>query len=272
MPELKLPNGSTLFYSITDKAKPPLLLLHCWAVGDSNIWAKQKTYFSDTFNVITPDFRGHGQSGKDRSLGLGVFAQDIHELIKQLGISNINIAGHSMGALVLMQYIKDFGTDQFKTVCFIDQSPKLLTDKTWSLGVYGNFDEATNNRFVNGLQLNFEATMSSFGQNGLKDDLEERARSYKAPPIFPPHIRPEIIIDIWHTMIRCDFRDTVAAINVPTFLAYGKNSQFYPTEVAAYMHSHIAKSELVIFENSSHSPAFEEPDKFNHLYRQFLTR
>ena len=33
-----------------------------------------------------------------------------------------------MGALTLWQYIRDFGTGRLARLCFIDQSPKLLTD------------------------------------------------------------------------------------------------------------------------------------------------
>jgi hypothetical protein len=58
-----------------------------------------------------------------------------------------------MGALTLWQYIRDFGTGRLARLCFIDQSPKLLTDSTWSHGIYGDFDDSRSRKWSPGWKM-----------------------------------------------------------------------------------------------------------------------
>jgi pimeloyl-ACP methyl ester carboxylesterase len=67
-------------------------------------------------------------------------AQDLRDLLQHFKLSDVTLVGHSMGALTIWEYIRQFGTDGLSRLCLIDQSPKLVTDATWSLGVYGDFD------------------------------------------------------------------------------------------------------------------------------------
>jgi pimeloyl-ACP methyl ester carboxylesterase len=73
-----------------------------------------------------------------------------------------------------------------------------------------------------------------------------------------------VAADVIDRMAELDVRDQLPQIPVPTSLFYGyPNNRVLPTALGQWMQQQIPNSELVLFENSSHSPFWEEPDKFN---------
>ena len=67
----------------------------------------------------------------------------------------------------------------------------------------------------------------------------------------------------WTSMVAYDWREQLPRIPVPVLLCYGAQSANYPTKIRDYMQEHIPNSSLVVFEESGHSPFWEEPGKFN---------
>ncbi|MDP4121384.1 MAG: alpha/beta hydrolase [Bacillota bacterium] len=270
MATLQLGHCNTRVYRTTDAGKPPIVFLHGWTGANYN-WKDQRSFFRASHNIITLDFRGHGHSSKQHGLTLEMLAQDIQKLLIELNLRDVVMVGHSMGALVMFEYIKQFGQGLLSKICIIDQSPRLLTDSEWKLGIYGNFDTATNDRFTTGLQANFHSTMLSFDRNGLRDDLLQLAQSYQGPYFFPDWLIPDVMTDLWQSIINCDYREVLPLIDLPTLLAYGAHSQFYPNETAQYMQKTLKNSHLEVFLRSRHSPQMEEPELFNQTLNSFLS-
>ena len=74
----------------------------------------------------------------------------------------------------------------------------------------------------------------------------------------------DVAADVIDRMAELDVREQLSQIPVPTSLFYGyPNNRVLPTALGQWMQQQIANSELVLFENSSHSPFWEEADKFN---------
>ncbi|WP_460275336.1 alpha/beta fold hydrolase [Celeribacter sp. ULVN23_4] len=78
----------------------PVLLIH--GVGmQSEAWMPQIEALSKTHHVIAVDMPGHGQSDP---LPVGSMLQDfvawLDKVIRTLGLEKVNLAGHSMGALI----------------------------------------------------------------------------------------------------------------------------------------------------------------------------
>jgi non-heme chloroperoxidase len=67
-----------------------------------------------------------------------------------------------------------------------------------------------------------------------------------------------------------DFRPLLPKIDVPVLLAHGRKSQIYPTPVWEYLAQHIPTTTVAIFENSGHSPFWEEPERFNQVVTDFV--
>ncbi|MFZ0835350.1 MAG: alpha/beta fold hydrolase [Mycobacterium sp.] len=84
---------------------PALLLIHGMA-GSSYTWRAVIPQLSKRYRVIAPDLIGHGQSAKPRGdYSLGAFAVWLRDLLDELGVSRVTLAGQSLGGGVAMQFV-----------------------------------------------------------------------------------------------------------------------------------------------------------------------
>ena len=68
-----------------------------------------------------------------------------------------------------------------------------------------------------------------------------------------------------------DITDRLPEIEVPVLLVSGEHDEVRPHLTAA-MHERLRRGERVVFEDSSHMPHIEEPDRFLAVVRDFLER
>ncbi|TFG47851.1 MAG: alpha/beta fold hydrolase, partial [Anaerolineales bacterium] len=109
--ELEMPfqkiGGIEFYYEIHGYGEP-FLLLH--GLGSSTRdWELQMGHFSNYFQVITMDLRGHGLSGKPPGpYSVRLFAADAAELLKVLSVHPAHILGISLGGMVALQLAVDY--------------------------------------------------------------------------------------------------------------------------------------------------------------------
>jgi N-formylmaleamate deformylase len=90
-------DGSRLHYLRTGGDKTPLLLLHGFQSAGIT-WLRTAQAFAPDYDVIMPDFRGHGQSsGSEKGFSAEILTDDIVTLIQALKLKAVIAAGHSMG-------------------------------------------------------------------------------------------------------------------------------------------------------------------------------
>ena len=98
---LPLKDGYRLRYHIVGKGKP-IVLLHGFGLNASQ-WLPHAYMRSAGYSFIIPDCRGHGRSKipfDPESNPLELLVEDLDQLIKHLDLSNLKLAGYSMGALI----------------------------------------------------------------------------------------------------------------------------------------------------------------------------
>lgn len=69
---------------------------------------------------------------------------------------------------------------------------------------------------------------------------------------------------------RFDVRSRLKEITAPTLVATGRHDVIVSYEYGEEISQNIPQSELVIFENSGHSPPSDEPERFRQTVSQFL--
>jgi pimeloyl-ACP methyl ester carboxylesterase len=103
-------NGVKIHYVIGGTGES-LLLLHGFG-QNWYMWNRLLPEFSKHFTVIAPDLPGLGESGrKDSGYDKKSLAKDIHELMKSLGDTSINLAGHDIGLMVAYAYAAQYGSE-----------------------------------------------------------------------------------------------------------------------------------------------------------------
>lgn len=269
-------DGARIHLKISGEG-PPLVMLHGWTASHEE-WFPFLPELNKAHRVFRWDARGHGghpvASGEPPTVER--MARDLLNLLDHYGLDQVSAVGHSMGALTLWQYIRDFGTSRLARLCFIDQSPKLLTDPGWEHGIYGDFGSDKAGELMTWLNEDFAEgvlKLTAFGLNQRAREKYlagasgwERSRNALRAQESGP------LIKCWASLTAADYRDVLAAIDVPAMLVYGGASNFYRTETAHYVAAQIPDAILHIYEGTDHSPHQWQRERFTRELIAFINR
>lgn len=81
----------------------PLIILH-GLFGSSDNWYTLSKVFAERFRVFTIDQRNHGQSPHSSEHDYKLLTEDLEEFVKEHGLENPVILGHSMGGKTAMNF------------------------------------------------------------------------------------------------------------------------------------------------------------------------
>lgn len=111
---------------------PTLILVH-GGFDHARSWDWTARALSRDYHVITPDLRGHGDSGwsPDGSYMMGNFIYDLAQLVDLLDRPPVTIVGHSLGGAISLRYAGLFPDKLRKLVAIegLGLSPGRLQEK-----------------------------------------------------------------------------------------------------------------------------------------------
>jgi pimeloyl-ACP methyl ester carboxylesterase len=97
----------------------PVVLLHGFA-ETGHMWRPVMDDLAQVHTVIVPDLRGAGGSSKPANgYDKMTMAQDIHALVKSLGLDKVTIVGHDIGLMVAYAYAAQY-PDETERVVLMD--------------------------------------------------------------------------------------------------------------------------------------------------------
>jgi non-heme chloroperoxidase len=268
-------DGERLYYRVAGSGSP-LILLHGWTASHA-IWNPVLEPLKRHHRVYCLDARGHGGHAllATRSPDVKCLARDIQNFLDHHGIERAAVAGHSMGALTLWQYIRDYGCERITHLCIVDQSPKLVTDSSWSMGIYGDFDAARSKQLIEDLGIDFVETVLRLIANGLnikaRETYARNSRGWQQTRHGLEKLDPEPLIAIWKSLVQADYRDVLPLISVPTLLAWGDESNFYPVQTANFLLEQIPDAVISSYAGADHCPQLAEPERFAQELLQFIS-
>ncbi|MCM2321826.1 MAG: alpha/beta hydrolase [Oligoflexia bacterium] len=240
-------------------------------------WTSHWQDFQPLIERIGDRFTCYGWDARPHDPGLANptierFARDLQNLLDACELDRPILVGHSMGALLSWEYLRQFGDGRLSGLCIIDQSPRMMTGDDWALGLYGGYTEHDNAEFIQEARGDFPAAVLALirrSRDGLARNaaaeamLETRGRYLKT-------LAPEPWLSAWQSFVGKDYRDVLPTIRVPTFLPYGSACRFYGPRVAEYVHARVPGSELKMYENVGHSPHTEAPGAFARDFVEFF--
>src|SRR4030095_2145269 len=176
-------NGVKLRYKIAGSG-PLVLLLHGYA-QTSHMWVPLIPRLATIHTVIAPDLRGIG--GSQRAPGgydKKTMAQDVHELVRQLGHQSAQVVGHDIGLMVAYAYAAQFSSEVSKVVLMDAFLPGIgnwkdvwLLRDLWHFHFYGETPLA----LVKGRERTyFEHFWNDFAADRKKSVPEADRRLYAA--------------------------------------------------------------------------------------------
>ena len=123
-------DGVSLYYLEAGTGKP-ILMIPGWS-QTAEQFRYQLSGLSDRYRVIAVDLRGHGESDKPEfGYKISRLAKDVHDMIHELDLDEVNILGHSMGSSVIWNYYDMYGPERLSKLLLIDQMPMITSNPAW---------------------------------------------------------------------------------------------------------------------------------------------
>lgn len=272
-------NGVKLRVDVQGEKDRPALYAHHGApgIGSHGNVKGALAPLADSFRVVTFDARGSGESDAAPPYTHAQWVSDLDELRKHHGDEKIIMKGGSYGGYIALEY----------TLAHPERVSHLILR-----------DTAASRKFEGLSKKNAMARAAEYPDitEELLDTLfEGRVESNEAmreawatiAPLYDANTTPEkIAARIASATFRVethnyafsqnipqfDLTDRLKEIQVPTLIIVGRHDWITPVESSEEIAAGIPNSELVIFENSGHSPQLEENEKFIATVREFLKR
>ena len=268
MPRAKI-NGVNLHYEATGDGFP-LIFVHEYAGGYES-WDVQVKFFSRKHRVITYNARGYPPSDVPQdpeAYSQDIAVEDLHQLLRHLGIEEAYICGLSMGGNVALHFgmrhpsmarglvIAGAGTGTGSTdPGRLSSEVNDLADKLEAQGMEGLAYYTKSPTRVQLLRKNPEAweefNRLFLGHSALGSALTFRGVQGKRPSIL-------------------DLGPELRKIKVPSLILTG-DEDAPCIEPSIFMKRNISTSGLITFPQSGHAINLEEPELFNHSIQMFLT-
>lgn len=265
MSKFKTSDKVEICYKVKGEGKP-IILIHGWSQS-KEVFAPQVEELSKNYTVVSFDLRGHGESERTQTgLTLNKLAKDLKELIEHLKFDKVLLAGWSMGASTIFNYVKDYGVEYLAGIVLFDMTPKLLNDDKWNLGLWhGEYtlDQALvdmttiANDFADFAEPFFKRAAPYMNKEMLDMAMVETMKN-----------TPHVMNAFWLAMAVNDYRDMLPNMTVPTVIAYGGNSTLYSADTAKYLNEQIPNSKLEEFPQCTHLLVMEDPDKASQVISQ----
>jgi pimeloyl-ACP methyl ester carboxylesterase len=262
-------HGRTIAYFDSapgDRAARVLVLVHAFPLG-AGMWEGQAKALPAGWRLIAPDMRGFGGSSlpnPDTTPTIDDYADDVTDVLRELGIQAPVIGGLSMGGYI--------------TFAVLRRHPSLaravvLADTRASADTL----EGRANR------RSMLAIVEREGPSGVARDMMPKLlgrTSRDTRPDVEPLVRrlikqqsPHAIrAAILRMMDRPDSFATLQTVTVPTLVVAGEEDTLTPVDDSRKMHAALANAELVIIPAAGHLANLEAPGAFNSALSGFLAR
>ncbi len=275
--------GGRVWYQIVGAGEGiPLLTLH-GGPGFPHDYLEPLGALADERPVIFYDQLGCGLSDRpdDPSLWqLERFVEELGQLRQALGLTQVHLLGHSGGTMLALDYLL---TQPAGVVSLIQANPVLSIPQVLE-DINRLYASLPGEVWATMKRLEAEGAMASEEyQQGVEAYVQRYMSRVQPEPEASRRAREKLGIQVYQTMwgpyelqvtgnLKNYNRTTRAAeVVVPTLFLCGRYD-FCTPEATEQYHRRVAGSEMAIFEQSSHSPLYEEPEHFLAVIRDFLHR
>ena len=252
----------------------PVILIHGWPSTHA-MWEYQLYPLTHNgFRVISYDRRGFGFSDKPaEGYDYDTLADDLRTLIDGLDLDNVTLVGFSMGGGEVARYMSRHQGHRVSRAVFISSvTPHLLKGSDNQNGVDREvfakmYDEVQNDRFE--FLENFGKLF--YGESALKHPVSKDTMRWGQR--LAEMASPIATMKCIESFSLTDFRQDLAAIDVPTLIIHGKADKVVPFDASAkWASAMMPNAECKFYDDGPHALPFTHKDQLNSDLLSFLSR
>jgi len=250
----------TLHYQSIGQGEP-LIILH-GLFGSADNWRSIASALSAERQVISVDLRNHGHSFHHPQQTFELMAEDLLNLLDELGLSTIDLMGHSLGGKTAMQFAQNFA-DRIQKLIVVDIAPRQYPDE------HGVIFKA-----LLALDLSKFSSRTEVSE-ALSDTLPD------------PLVRQFLLLNLqkdeqgfsWRINLQalfCSYPGLLQSVEpndsveVPTLFISGGKSDYVTDNDWQHIKTLYTQSEHVVIDGAGHWVHAEKPDAFIHQVNRFL--
>lgn len=265
MPVIQV-NGINLFYTIQGSTENDTLLLIAGFDSDSSTWAAMMRSLVEQYQVLRFDNRGIGQSSApDSPYSIKQMADDAAALLDYLNISQVHVAGHSMGGQIAQEL----------TLAHPEKIQSLILLSSWVsrdekfnalIELFGDLTQKLEGILYQKVLLPWLFTDAFYSIPGVMEQLISWIENQPFPPT--PH-------GLYHqsrAILASDTSDRIADIHCPTLVMVGKEDLITPIKFSQQLAQSIPNAELAILEQGGHAFMVESADTVANVMLDFLAK
>jgi pimeloyl-ACP methyl ester carboxylesterase len=262
MPELII-DDIELYYETRGSGAP--LMLIAGLASDSGSWSPIIEGLSRECLVITPDNRGCGRTlPQETETGIRRIADDCAALVGSLGLTSVNLLGHSMGGLVAMDLAIRYPqtVDKLILCCTAasNSGRNISLFSTWASA----FEAGLEPRLFFKNIFYWLFTPRFFEDEAAVDEAAMMAAEYPYPQ------SAEAFSNQVRAIAGFDCRGGLAAIKAKTLVICGREDLLYTPEEGKGLAGAIPGASLAIIDKAAHSIHIEQPAAFIERVLGFL--
>ena len=245
----------------------PLLFAHGFGC-DQNMWRFVAPEFADRFRVICFDHVGAGGSDlsaydPERYSTLQGYADDVVELCRELGLSDVVFVGHSVSSMIGV-LAERAAPELFDKLVLVSPSPRYIDDE----GYVGGFTRPDIEELLDSLDSNYLGWSSAI-----------------APVIMGNPDRPELATELTESFCRTDpaiarrfaevtflsdNRADLDGVTTPTLVLQCNNDAIAPISVGEYVAAAIPDASMVLLAATGHCPNLSAPGATTEAIASFV--
>lgn len=182
-------------------------------------------------------------------------AEHIHEFIQFKGFEKVNLLGNSLGGHVALVYAS--------------QHPEMVQSLTLtgSSGLYENSMGSSYPRKGNIDYVRERVEYTFYDPKTATDELVNECFA-----IVNDRMKTLKILSLAKSAIRHNMAEEIPKMHMPTCLIWGKQDNITPPEVGEEFHKLMPNSELFLLDKCGHAAMMEQPEEFNSIYDQWLSK
>jgi pimeloyl-ACP methyl ester carboxylesterase len=253
----------------------PIVLVH--GLGCSHRqWLPVARRLARRHRAFAWDCRGHGRCRPVAGvITLARLGRDLGKLLEHFELPRAVLVGHSMGALAVMQYLHDHGTAGVAAVVLVDQSPRVVSDEQWPLGLFGSCSASMLQGLIAGARVDLAGTLAA----EVEAVAGERLRPYlRADAALGRWLRRWLgrveaapLLDLAESLVAADFRHSLQRLDAPLLVVLGGRSAHYGgLPLDAWYRQAVPHAQVRIYPQAGHSPHYSEPARFADDLLQFI--
>src|SRR5499425_1461504 len=250
-------NNIDIYYEVQGQGEP--LVLNPYLAADQACYAFQVADYAKDFTCYTVDLRGAGLSGKpEGAYTTELLADDVAAFMQAAGLDRAHISGLSLGAAAGMWLAAKYPA-RVKSLSLHsawDQSDPFLRAVVGSWRVMAPALGSVTEMAIQGIFPWCFTPELYAARPDYIDSLADFVRGQPMPTV-------DAFLRQSQAVLTHDAQQVLGSIQAPTLLTFGRHDMATSTRFADPIRDVIRGCELVVFEDCSHAPIYENVEEFN---------